>query len=90
MRKYIISLTLFAMVTVGGCKYIAGGLWYIPKWIEGGILSVYTGNGHYDGYTRWAQFTRNYQKMWNFIDIYFFDYDITDPYLGAPFFGDPR
>jgi len=90
MRKYVLSLALFAILTIGGCKYIAGGLWYIPKWIDGYILSVYTGNGHYNGFTRWAQFTRNYQKAWNFIDIYFFDYDLNDPYLGAPFFGDPR
>ena len=89
MRKYILGLALCAALTVGGCKYMSYGLWHIPKWIEGGILNVYTGNGHYDGAMRWDQFTRNYQKIWNFIDIYFFDYDITDPYLGAPFFGDP-
>ena len=89
MRKTILGLALLTVLTIGGCRYVSYGLWHIPKWIEGGILNVYTENGHYDGFTRWDNFTRNYQKAWNFIDIYFFDYDIRDPYLGTPFFGDP-
>ncbi len=90
MRKAILSLAICAVLLSGGCRTINWALWHIPKWIDGGILNVYTGNGHYDGGKRWDQFTQNYQKIWNVIDIYFFNYDIRDPYLAAPFFGDPH
>jgi hypothetical protein len=90
MRKVIVSLALITLLTAGGCRWVSYGLWHIPKWIEGGVLNVYTGNGHYDGKMRWDNFTQNYQKIQNVIDIYFFNYDIRDPWLGAPFFGDPH
>lgn len=46
--------------------------------------------GHYNGKARWNQFMQDSAKIWNVVDIYFFNYDITDPYVGAPFFGDPH
>ena len=90
MRKTILGLALVTLLSIGGCRAISYGLWKIPEWIEGKILNVYTGNGHYDGKARWDNFTKNYQQIWNVIDIYFFNYDIRDPYVDAPFFGDPR
>ena len=62
----------------------------LGKWLDGAILNIYTGNGHYDGKTRWDNFTANWQQVQNFVDIYAWNYDIRDPYVGAPFFGDPR
>ena len=90
MRKLIVGLVLCSLVTLGGCRWVSYGLWWIPKAIDGAVLNVYTGNGHYDGFARWDNFTRNYQQIWNFLDIYAFNYDIRDPYATAPFFGDPR
>lgn len=46
--------------------------------------------GHYNLSARWNQFMQDTAKVWNVVDIYFFNYDITDPYVGAPFFGDPH
>jgi hypothetical protein len=46
--------------------------------------------GKYNASQRWNQFTQDCAKIWNVVDIYFFNYDITDPYVGAPFFGDPH
>ena len=90
MRKIILGLVLTTVLSVGGCRAVYGFLWKIPKWIDGAIFNVYTGNGHYDGYARWDNFTKNIQEIQNFADIYFFNYDIRDPYVNAPFFGDPR
>ena len=90
MRKTILALALVSLLSFGGCRAVNYGLWHVPKWIEGGILNVYTGNGHYDGKARWDNFTKNYQQIWNVIDIHFFNYDIRDPFVNAPFFGDPR
>ena len=90
MRKFAIGLVLTLLVTSGGCRAIYGAIWQAPKWVDGKVLNVYTGNGHYDGKARWDNFTRQYQQIWNVIDIYAFNYDITDPYASAPFFGDPH
>ena len=90
MRKFAIGLILTLLVTTGGCRAVYGGIWKVPEWVAGNVLNVYTGNGHYDGKARWNNFTRQYQQIWNFIDIYGFNYDITDPYATAPFFGDPH
>ncbi len=88
MRKFILVIAITALTTLGGCRSVYSTIWKGPKWVEGQGLNVYTGNGHYDGAKRWDNFTRNYQKIWNTIDIHFFGYDIRDPYLGAPYFGD--
>ncbi len=90
MRKYIVISALTLLFCVGGCRSVNNAAWKVPKWVDGKVLNTYTGNGHYDGKKRWDNFTRNYQKIWNFVDIYFFNYDIRDPYLGTPFFGDPN
>ena len=90
MRKAILTLAVCGLLSLGGCRTVSGALWQIPTWIDGKVLNVYTGNGHYDGKARWDNFTVEWQKMWNVVDIYFFNYDITDPYVGAPFFGDPH
>lgn len=90
MRKALIGLVLCTLLVAGGCRTVSGALWQIPKWFSGKVLNVYTGNGHYDGKLRWDNWAQNYQKVWNVVDIYFFNYDVTDPYLGAPFFGDPH
>lgn len=101
MRKMIIGLALAVILSTSGCRWVAHGLSFIPgwppvgslglgKWIDGGVFNIYTGNGHYDGKTRWDNFTSNWQRVQNVADIYFFNYDIKDPYVGAPFFGDPR
>lgn len=90
MRKFIVVLALASLLSFGGCRAIYGGIWQGPKWLSGKVLNVYTGNGHYDGKKRWDNFAQNWQRIWNFIDVHIMDYDIRDPYLGAPFFGDPR
>ena len=98
MRKIVLSVALVSLLTLGGCRAIWGGFMYIPnptslglgKWIDGGVLNIYTGNGHYDGKARWDNFTKNWQQIQNVMDIHFFNYDIRDPYVNAPFFGDPR
>lgn len=90
MRKIIICLVLIAIVSVGGCRAVSFGLWKVNEVIQGGVLQYYTGNGHFDGKTRWDNFTANWAQIQNFIDIHFFNYDIRDPYVGAPFFGDPH
>jgi len=90
MRKYIAISALTLVFCVGGCRSVNNAVWQVPKWVDGDVMNVYTGNGHYDGKKRWDNFTRNYQKIWNFVDIYFWNYDIRDPYLGTPFFGDPN
>ena len=90
MRKLILGLILGTLVCVGGCRSIYGAVWSVPKWVDGTVLNVHTGNGHYDGKARWDNLMKNYQQIWNFIDIYGFNYDIRDPYVDAPFFGDPR
>jgi hypothetical protein len=46
--------------------------------------------GKYNAKQRWNQHLQDASKVWNVVDIYFFNYDITDPYVGAPFFGDPH
>jgi hypothetical protein len=46
--------------------------------------------GRYNASARWNQFMQDTAKIWNVVDIYFFNYDVTDPYVGAPFFGDPH
>jgi hypothetical protein len=46
--------------------------------------------GSYNAGQRWDQHMQDFAKIWNVVDIYFFNYDITDPYVGAPFFGDPH
>ena len=58
--------------------------------IDSSVFNIYTGNGHYDGETRWNNFTANWQQIQNFVDIHVWNYDIRDPYVGAPYFGDPR
>jgi hypothetical protein len=70
MRKLMLALALFGLLTAGGCAMIPGG--------------------SYNGKARWNQFMQDTAKIWNVVDIYFFNYDITDPYVGAPFFGDPH
>ena len=90
MRKFILCLAIGAFLTVGGCRSIYGTVWKGPKWVAGKVLNVYTGNGHYDGKARWDNFTKNYQQIWNFVDIYGFNYDIRDPFVDAPYFVDPR
>ena len=90
MRKIFAGLILCTLVCVGGCRGIYGALWQGPKWVNGKILNMYTGNGHYDGKARWDNFTKNMQKVENFVDIHFLNYDIRDPYVNAPFFGDPH
>lgn len=90
MRRLIVVLALASLTLLGGCRSLYGAAWKAPKWVDGAVLNVYTGNGHYDGKARWDNFTRNWQSIWNVIDIHFFNYDIRDPYVNAPFFGDPR
>jgi len=90
MRKVILGALLSCLLFMGGCRGIYNAVWHVPKWVGGTVLNVYTGNGHYDGNARWDNFTRNYQQIWNFIDIHFFGYDIRDPFVDAPYFGDPR
>lgn len=101
MRKIIIGLALVTLLTLVGCRSIYGALTHLPllsvpgytiggKWIDGKVLSIYTDNGRYDGKARWDNFTANLQRVQNFVDIHFFNYDIRDPYVGAPFFGDPH
>ena len=90
MRKFILGAALITLLTLGGCRGISGAVWRVPKWINGKVLNMYTGNGHYDGKARWDNFTRNLQSIENFVDIHFFNYDIRDPYVNAPFFGDPH
>ena len=101
MRKTILIVALMALVSFGGCRAIWGGVTKIPligapfvlglgEWIDGAVLDIYTGNGHYDGKARWDNFTANWQQVQNFVDIHVWNYDIRDPYVGAPFFGDPR
>jgi len=90
MRKAILTLAICSMLTLGGCRSISWALWHVPEFIEGKIFSVYTGNGRYDGALRWDNQTAAWQKIMNVVDIYFFNFDIRDPYLGAPFFGDPH
>ena len=99
MRKLILGLALSALLLGGGCRAIygtAGKLLPMPhwlsssKWVDKHVLNIYTDNGHYDGRARWDNFTRQWQQIQNFASIHFFNYDIRDPYLNAPFFGDPR
>jgi hypothetical protein len=91
MRKLTLAFAVLTLVCViGGCRSVSGALWKIPEWIGGKVLNVYTGNGHYDGKARWDNYTNNHQQVQNFVDIYFFNYDIRDPYVGTPFFGDPH
>ncbi len=90
MRKAILTLVVCSMLTLGGCRTVSWALWKIPEFIEGKIFNVYTGNGHYDGRMRWDNLTQGWQKITNVLDIYFFNYDVRDPYLGTPFFGDPH
>ncbi len=105
MRKMILGLTLVMCMGVGGCRALSGFNAKLPiipmpivnifsvglgKWIGGGVFNIYTGNGHYDGKRRWDDFTKNWQEIQNFFDIHFWNYDIRDPYLGVPFFGDPN
>ena len=90
MRKMIAALAITTLLTVVGCRTVSWALWHVPEWISGKVLNVYTGNGHYDGKARWDNFTKNFQQITNVIDIHFFNYDIRDPYVNAPFFGDPR
>ena len=89
MRKLILVLMITVLLALPGCRAVYGAIWTIPEWIGDKVLNVYTGNGHYDGKQRWNNFMRNYQQIWNVIDIYLFNYDVTDPSLGSPFFGDP-
>lgn len=89
MRKLILVLAIVTLVALPGCRGIYDAIWKVPKWVGDEVLNVYTGNGHYDGGKRWDNFMRHYQQAWNVVDIYLFNYDITDPELGAPFFGDP-
>ena len=89
MRKLVLGLALTGLLALPACRSINAFLWNIGAWISGNVFNVYTGNGKYDGRMRWNNFTRNMQKVGNVIDIHFFNYDIRDPYLGAPFFGDP-
>ena len=67
--------TLMALALIG--LLTVGGCGFIP-------------GGHYNASARWHQFQQDVAKVWNVVDIYFFNYDITDPYVGAPFFGDPH
>ncbi len=90
MRKSILSAALITLVFLGGCRGIYGAAWKVPKFVDGKVLNIYTGNGHYDGKQRWDNFTRNLQQIQNFADIHFLNYDVRDPYVNAPFFGDPR
>jgi len=90
MRKTVLGLLFCLFLTIGGCRAVYGKLWAAPKWVGGKVLNIYTGNGHYDGKARWDNFTRNLQQIQNFVDIYGFNYDIRDPYVNAPFFGDPH
>ncbi len=90
MRRLTVALALTALIVLGGCRGIYGAAWKPAKWVEGKVFSVYTGNGHYDGKARWDNFTKNYQQIWNVIDIHLFNYDVRDPYVNAPFFGDPH
>jgi len=46
--------------------------------------------GKLNAKARWNQIMQDGAKIWNVVDIYFFNYDIRDPYVGAPFFGDPH
>ncbi len=100
MRKTILVVALVALVSFGGCR----GIWGIGtktpvlapfvlglgEWIDGAVFDIYTGNGNYDGKARWDNFTQNWQQIQNFVDIHVWNYDIRDPYVGAPYFGDPR
>jgi len=90
MRKIIAGLALCTLLGIGGCRGIYNAAWGVPRWVNGKVLNMYTGNGHYDGTARWNNFTRNMQQVENFADIYFFNYDIRDPYVDSPFFGDPH
>ncbi len=90
MRKFILSAALVGLLVVGGCRSLYGAAWKAPKWVSGNVLNIYTGNGHYDGKQRWDNFTRNLQQIQNVADIHFLNYDVRDPYVNAPFFGDPR
>ncbi len=90
MRKFIAVTVLCSLFMVGGCRGIYSTMWQGPKWIDGKVLNMYTGNGHYNGKQRWDNFTRNIQMIQNFADIHLFNYDIRDPYVNSPFFGDPR
>ena len=90
MRKLILGLALTSLLTLGGCRAISGALWTVPNWIDNKVLQVHTGEGRYDGEKRWDNFGKNYAQIWNFVNIHFFNYDVRDPFLGAPFFGDPR
>ena len=102
MRKMISCLVLVMVVTVGGCRWVHSFLGTdvpvtslpfvlgLGEWVDGAVFNIYTGNGHYDGAARWNNFTANWQQVQNFADIYLWNYDIRDPYVGAPFFGDPH
>jgi hypothetical protein len=69
---------------------ILSGFPTLGSWIDGGVFNIYTGNGHYDGKRRWDDFTANWQQIQNFFSIHFWNYDVRDPFAGAPYFGDPR
>ena len=102
MRKMIACLVLVLVVSVGGCRWVhsilgtdfpltsAPFVLGLGEWVDGAVFNIYTGNGHYDGKARWNNFTANWQQIQNFADIHIWNYDIRDPYVGAPYFGDPR
>ena len=88
MRKFILAAALVSFVGLSGCRATLEGVWGADRWVMGGKDSPYTQNGHFDGTMHYNQLRRNWQKVENVIDIYLLNYDIGDPYLGAPFFGD--
>ena len=90
MRKFILGLALTGLLTIGGCRTVSTALWKVPNWIDTQVLQVHTGEGRYDGGKHWDNFGKNYAQIWNFLNIHFLNYDVRDPYLGAPYFGDPR
>ena len=53
-------------------------------------MGQYPDSGHYNNSARWRNWQKNWSSIWNTIDIYLFNYDVRDPYVDAPFFGDPH
>lgn len=90
MRKFIAALALGLLLSTGGCRTVYGTLWKGPKWVADKAFNQYTGNPGWDGEVRWDNFTSHMQRIQNVVNIHLLNFDMRDPFLGAPFFGDPR
>ena len=99
MQKLALVLILTAVVLLPACGSFKDGgvigmadkgLWSGVKWVDYTLMGQYPDSGHYNNNARWRNWQKNWSSIWNVIDIYLFNYDVRDPYVDAPFFGDPR